>query len=215
MQDSTKVILVRHGQSLGNLTRRFIGHGYAPLTELGHRQAEASAVFLDRYDIDKIYSSDLVRACETALHTSKRRGLEIIRDASLREIYAGRWEGMSYEEIAEVYPEQYNTWMHDTGNAALPDGESVLGMRERVSAAISKIADENRGKCVVLFTHATPIRVIRSAWEKKPIESIMNYTWVANASICEADISADGAVNIIKFGYDKHLQDMLTKPAGI
>ncbi len=212
---NTKIILVRHGQSLGNLTRRFIGHGYAPLTELGHKQAEASALFLDRYNIDRIYSSDLTRARETAEHTSARRGLDITLDSGLREIFAGKWEGMAYDEIAAAYPELYDTWMHDTGNAALPDGESVLGMRERVSAAISHIAAENEGKTVAIFTHATPIRVMRSAWENSPIEGIMNYGWVANASVTEADVGCDGKVSIIKFGYDAHLCDMLTKPSGI
>ncbi len=211
----TKIILVRHGQSLGNFTRRFIGHGYAPLTELGHMQAEASAKFLDSYNIDKIYSSDLIRACETAEHTAKRRGLDITQDSGLREIFAGKWEGMSYDEIAKAYPQLYDIWMHDTGKAALPDGESVVGMRKRVHGTISKIALENQGKTVAIFTHATPIRVIRSAWEKSPIETIMNYGWVANASVTEADISPDGSANIIKFGYDEHLKDMLTKPSGI
>ncbi len=211
----TKIILVRHGQSVGNLTRCFIGHGYAPLTELGHRQAEASAVFLDRYDIDRSYSSDLMRACETAEHTAKRRGLEITKHEGLREIFAGKWEGMKYDDIASTYPELYETWMKDTGHAALPEGESVIGMRERVYRTISEIAEQNSGKTVAIFTHATPIRVIRSAWEKSSIEDIMNYGWVANASVSEADISPDGSVKIIKFGYDTHLSDMLTKPSGI
>lgn len=215
MSDITKIILVRHGQSLGNLTRRFIGHGYAPLTELGHAQAEASARFLDAYDIDFIYSSDLMRAKETAEHTASRRSLPITTSEGLREIFAGDWEGMAYDDIATTYPELFETWMKDTGRAALPNGESVLGMRERVSRCIGEIVERHRGKCIAIFTHATPIRVMRSHWQGDPIERIIDYGWVANASVTETDYHPDGSMRIIRFGEDGHLADMLTKPTGI
>lgn len=215
MADITKIILVRHGQSLGNLTRRFIGHGYAPLTELGHAQAEASARFLDGYKIDVIYSSDLMRAKETAEHTAKRRSLPITTNEGLREIFAGDWEGMSYDDIAATYPELFETWMKDTGRAALPHGESVAEMRKRVSNCIDEIAERHKGKCIAIFTHATPIRVMRSHWQGDPIERIIDYGWVANASVTETDYYPDKTMKIIKFGYDEHLTDMLTRPTGI
>lgn len=215
MSGITKIILIRHGQSLGNLTRRFIGHGYAPLTELGHAQAEASAVFLDAYNIDFIYSSDLMRAKETAQHTASRRSLPITESEGLREIFAGDWEGMAYDDIAARYPELYRTWMKDTGRAALPGGESVLEMRERVSSCIGEIAKKHAGKCIAVFTHATPIRVMRSYWQGDPVEKIIDYGWVANASVTEVDYCPDGSMKIVRFGEDGHLSDMLTKPAGI
>ena len=212
---STRLILVRHGQSVGNLTRRFIGHGYAPLTELGHRQAEASAVFLDRYKIDAIYSSDLMRAYQTAEHTAKRQGCEIKTDPQLREIFAGEWESMSYDEIAEKYPALYQTWMTDTGNARLPGGESVGELRERARAALEGIALKNTGKTVAIFTHATPIRALRSVWQGDELDKIKEYGWVSNASITEVIYQKDAPPTVVMFGYDTHLTDIITRPSGI
>ena len=215
LSNTTKIILVRHGQSLGNLTRCFVGQGYAPLTELGHRQAQATAEFLDRYKIDVIYSSDLIRTYQTAEHTAERQKLDIIKDEGLREIFAGKWEGMPYDEISKVYPDIYNTWMTDTGNAALPGGEQVADMRDRVNSCIDKIVEQNRGGTVAVFTHATPIRVMRSVWQHEPVTRINAYGWVSNASVSEVDYHRDGSTDIIKFGYDEHLSDMLTLPNGI
>ena len=215
MNEITKVILVRHGQSLGNLTRCFIGHGYAPLTELGHEQAEKSAVFLDKYPIDAIYSSDLMRACQTAEHTAKRHGLEIIKDSGLREIFAGNWENMYYDEIKEKYPELYHSWIYDPGYVTLPEGESVVQMRDRVNCCINRIVEKNRGKCIAVFSHATPIRVMQSVWLGEDIEMIKNYGWVSNASVTEVNYHADGHTDTILFGYDEHLSDIITRPSGI
>ena len=99
----TTVIFVRHGQSTANLERVFAGHTDAPLTDLGHKQAENTAKFLKNYPICAIYSSDLARSMQTAEPTGKLHHLPVIPDKELREIYAGEWEGRSYDELMEKY----------------------------------------------------------------------------------------------------------------
>ena len=74
----TKIYLVRHGQSEGNLHDQFIGHTDIALTELGRRQAEMAAVYLESIHLDAIYSSDLQRAYDTACATAKRKGLPVV-----------------------------------------------------------------------------------------------------------------------------------------
>lgn len=74
----TKVILVRHGQSLGNAKRVLLGHTDLDLSELGYRQAEATAEALKDEKIDVVYSSDLKRAMSTAVPHARMRGMEEI-----------------------------------------------------------------------------------------------------------------------------------------
>ena len=114
----TTLILVRHGQSNTNLEQRFTGQGHAVLTELGHKQAECTAHYLDRYSIDVIYSSDLTRSMQTAEATARRQGRSVIPNANLREIDAGLWEGLPYAELKKTYPESYALWTDDLGRRA-------------------------------------------------------------------------------------------------
>ena len=130
----TKFIVVRHGQSEGNAKGEFHGQYNSDLTELGHRQAECTAEYVDRYTIDAIYSSDIRRAYSTAKHTADRRGMPVITDTGLREIFAGDWEQMKFSDIEEKYPEERRIWY-----------ESVAEMAARVNAAFERIAAENDG----------------------------------------------------------------------
>ena len=97
----TTLIMIRHGQSITNLTKVFTGQLDTDLTELGKLQAELAAKALKGTHIDKMYSSDLKRTVETALPTAKDHELNIIPDPRLREIYAGVWEGLDFEAIRE------------------------------------------------------------------------------------------------------------------
>ena len=101
-----RIIFVRHGQSEGNLVRSFLGHTDLPLTELGHKQAEATAEYLKDTDIDIIYASDLKRAWQTAEHIAEKKELSIIADPTLREIFAGEWENQLFVELPEKFPDR-------------------------------------------------------------------------------------------------------------
>ena len=144
----TRLVFIRHGESLGNLQRRFLGHTDWDLTERGYKQAECTAKYLENTHFDAIYSSDLMRAYNTVVPIAKKRGMDIIKEVALREISAGKWEGMGYDEIQMVYPEGHKTWMEDLGSAVCPDGESVVDLQTRVNAAIERIVAENKGKTV-------------------------------------------------------------------
>ena len=115
--------LIRHGESLGNKTRTYLGHTDLDLSEKGYMQAEcASRYILSNLKIDKIYSSDLIRAYNTVLPVAKALNLEITTDKDLREIYAGYWENQKYEYLMEKYADTYNSWLTDIGNAKCDGG---------------------------------------------------------------------------------------------
>ena len=163
MQNITKIILIRHGESLGNANRQMLGHTNLDLSPLGYLQAEATGNHLKNVKIDKIYSSDLIRAYNTAIPHAKLRNLEINKSEKLREIYIGGWEGLHLEEIFEKYGREmfYTDWKKHFGIFSFPEGESVQGAGKRFYEEIMRISSKNLGKTVLIAAHAA---VIRSFW---------------------------------------------------
>lgn len=157
----TRLVITRHGQSIANAERRFAGHSDFDLSELGHRQAKLTSEFICSHEkIDVIYSSDLKRAYNTALPTAERLGMEIIATEELREIFAGEWEALTTDEIAEMYPEDFGVWKNDYAASRCTGGESTAEVYRRVLPTIDKIARENEGKTVLVSTHATLVRAL-------------------------------------------------------
>lgn len=212
----TTLIIVRHGQSVSNLQKRFTGQHETVLTELGHLQAENTARFLKDYPIDCIYSSDLTRAMETAEHTARDHGLEIIPDAGLREINAGLWEGMEYNAIRNTYFDDYQTWLTDLGRAHPTGGESVFQLAVRIYAAVERILADNQGKTIAIFTHATPLRMLGCLWHGLRPEDAMKINGCANASVSIAEYEDDGSFCLKMYGYDRHQGEHITElPRGL
>lgn len=212
----TTLILIRHGQSQANITKCFAGQSDPDLTENGKKQAEALSNWLiNNYNIDSIYSSDLLRAYNTALPTAQKLKKQIIKTKQLREINAGYWQNIPYEQITKLYPEEYDIWLNNIGNAVCNGGESVKQLSQRVTEEIEKIINENPNKTVLIVTHATPIRVTLSNYIKHDINLTNEIEWVPNSSatVCECDGSQR---NFTIIGYDGFLEEMKSRfPKGI
>lgn len=205
-----RFVFVRHGQSIANINGIFAGNFDVDLSTYGHRQAAMTGEYISRnFNIDKIYSSDLLRAYHTAEHISEYTGVDIIKDKGLREIFAGKWEGLSFSECKTKYADDYNIWLTDIGNAVCTGGESVRELGNRVSATLSEIAGENEGKTILISTHATPIRVIECIWCGIPFCGMRNIKWVSNASITVADYN-DGRAEFTVRSEDSFLDNMVS-----
>jgi len=205
----TTIIAVRHGYSKTNVTNTFAGSLDAPLTEQGILQAKLAAEFLKKYKIDKIYSSDLCRAYETAKPIAQALNADIEKNKNLREIFAGDWEGKNYMEIAEIYPEQYNLWINDIGNCTPENGESVRSFFVRIKNAVFEIAKNNEGKTICITTHATPIRVLKAITMGKNVDELGDTPWCANASISFFEFEND-TLSLVNYGLTDHLGNNVT-----
>ena len=160
----TKIFLVRHGQSIGNLWKRYLGHTDLGLSELGKIQAKQTAEALANEKIDVIYSSDLKRAHETAIPHAKMHSLDINDSVNLREVFLGDWEGMTVSDLKTLYHDEFVIgWLGEFGTFGFPGGEKVLDAANRFYNELKKIADENMGKTVLITSHAA---VIRAFWCK-------------------------------------------------
>ena len=212
----TRFIITRHGQSIANLNFVFAGQSNFDLTEQGKAQAEKLAEWVvENYKIDKIYSSDLNRAYQTALPIAEALGLEITRDEALREINAGKWESQPYELIKKEYAADYGVWLNNVGCARCTDGESVKELSERVMKRILELGEAEAGKTVLISTHATPIRALQTLCETGDIKNAKDVAWVANASVsvCEYD---KGTLKFTLCGYNEYLEDLKSKfPSGV
>ena len=206
----TTLIFVRHGQSKYNRSRNFTGQQDVPLTALGREQAERTAVYLDRFPITCIYSSDLIRAMQTAEPTAARHGLPILSEPQLREIFGGDWEGMPFDRLTKEYPELYRVMKQDIGNLRCPNGESTVELANRVSACIDRIVRENRGGCVAVFCHATPLRTMGCVWSGLPITRAHELPKTANASVTVVEYDDDLRPTILQYAYDEHLDGKIT-----
>lgn len=206
---ATQIYLIRHGQSLANEMDAFLGHDDLDLTEKGRRQAEMTAEYLKDIPVDVIYSSDLKRAYHTSLATAEKKGMQVIRNKNLREVNAGEWEQKTFRELESRYAEDYGVWVNDIGNARCTGGESVVELQQRFTTEVEKLARENEGKTIFIFTHATPIRVLRAAWENKTKDEIKLVPWASNASVTRG-IYEDGAFRILEYSIDSFMGGLVT-----
>ena len=207
----TTILLVRHGESEGNVLGVFTGHSGYPLSELGHAQAARTAEYIRaHYQVDAVYSSDLPRAFQTAEYTAKAFGLPVITDAALREVYAGDWENCRYVDLAATCTDIYSMWSTDFWNAFCVGGETVKQVGERVVNALAAIAEANPGKCILVAGHATTIRGALCRISELYEPALRTFGWGGNCAISEITY-ADGKFKVVAANKSEHLTDMLTE----
>ncbi len=196
---------------MANVEEVFAGHFDSPPSELGLLQAEKTAEYVsENYIVDKVYTSDLKRAFAVGRAVADILGIEPICDENLREISAGLWEGMRFEDLYQKFDMFRETWLRDIGNAVCNGGEAVAHLQERFVSALKRIAEENEGKTVVIATHATPIRALRCHCAGKTLDEMKNIPWVSNASVSEFEYE-NGKFTEIKAGYDEHLGELVSR----
>ena len=158
----TSIILWRHGRTEYNAARRLQGQIDIPLDEVGRWQSmTAAAALFARHEPDRIVSSDLVRARDTAQHLAELSGVEVTTDVRLRERSFGDWEGLTSKEIHAQFPDEATVWSAG-GTVERPGGESPAQVGERVAAAMRELAAETSGT-LVLVTHGAAIALGISA----------------------------------------------------
>lgn len=155
------IYLIRHGQTKSNLEKRFQGHIDSPLNEVGLNQAKKIANYSQKLKIDKIYSSDLSRAYNTANEIAKLKKLEVIKNKNLREGFFGDWEGQLVNDILKSDPENYNSIFNNPENAIIKNGESFPLLQKRAWNEFQKIVTlEKDNSNIAIVSHGATIRTI-------------------------------------------------------
>ena len=178
------MIFLRHGRSVANDLRRFSGRIDVALSREGEEQAACVADYLCRREhLDNIYTSGLYRTRMTALPVAERMGIVPIVEPGLIEIDAGLWENLPYEEIAERFPDDWQNWRFDPPRCRCTGGESIAELFDRVCKTVKHLGEANDGKCILLVTHATPLRVIDAMGAGDGCETLGAHISPANASL--------------------------------
>jgi len=149
----TKLFLIRHGQSAGNAEGRFGGHSATPLSDLGCEQARLAAAALAKENINAIYSSDLLRAVQTAKPLARMLGIEIVTSTALRERNVGVLEGLTFDESKAAHPDDYYALVNRNIHHVITDGESYRHLLNRITAELRDILRQHRGERIAIFTH--------------------------------------------------------------
>ncbi|MGQ0541895.1 MAG: histidine phosphatase family protein [Blastocatellia bacterium] len=157
MPQTTRLFLIRHGQSAGNAEGRFGGHGPTPLSKLGEQQAEKTAQALAKEGISAIYSSDLHRAVQTAEPLSKILQIPIETRKAFRERNVGVLEGLTFDESKEHHPTDYYALVNRNVHHVITKGESYRQLLRRTSNELWEIRRKHQGGRVAIYSHTGAI----------------------------------------------------------
>lgn len=184
----TTFYLIRHGETEGGEVKRYKGTIDVPLSEKGVKQMERVAEYLRRVtSLKAIYTSNLSRALKSAEIIAEPHSLNPIVVPDLRERNFGLWEGMSFDEIREKYPREFDAWAGNPLKFSPMGGETTLEMQKRVINALDEIIRNHNGEHIAIVSHGGVNRIILCHILDIPLENIFRI---------EQDY---GALNIIEF----------------
>ncbi|MDQ0022459.1 putative phosphoglycerate mutase [Variovorax paradoxus] len=182
MEEITRLIAVRHGETAWNVDTRIQGQLDVGLNATGLWQAQRVGQALAHEDIGAIYASDLSRAWQTAQEIARPHGLTVHPEPGLRERAFGRFEGLSFAEIEATLPDQARRWRERDPEFEPEGGESLLVFRERVTRVASKLAARHPGQLVALVAHGGVMDVLYRAATRQELQAPR--TWqLGNAAI--------------------------------
>jgi broad specificity phosphatase PhoE len=156
------IFLFRHGETDFNKEQRFQGHLDIPLNEAGREQARALISPLRRLGVNRLLSSDLSRAVETASIVAKKLQIPVVTNPALREAHLGEAQGLTIEEIETQFGkslvEKWRSPYVSDADVSYPGGETGQEVLNRVTEALKKFMKESGETRVGVATHGGVIR---------------------------------------------------------
>jgi len=156
----TEIILIRHGETEWNSQQRMQGHSNSDLSSVGQAQIQALGQWMKNVPFDLIYSSDSLRAKQTAEAITQFSGHELKIDLRLREKNLGVFEGLTSEEARERHPEVFRLFKTAGSKYVIDEGESTQQLQDRALEIVDEIRIKHPEERVLLVTHGGFIRVV-------------------------------------------------------
>lgn len=209
---TTQILFIRHGETAWNRIKRIQGHIDIPLAESGVGQAQHLARRLAAEvqagaRIDAIWSSDLLRAQQTAQPMAEALHLPIQLAPDLRERHYGVFQGHDSDEIAARFPDEYAHWQTRDPGFVPPEGESQRAFYHRVLHGLEPLIAMHRGGRIAVVTHGGVLDCVYRFANGLPLEAPRNWP-LLNTSVNVADFVSDGYVtqaSVIDWGDVSHL----------
>ncbi len=204
MDEPARLFVLRHGQTAWNAEQRIQGHLDLPLNGVGRWQAERLADALHGEELAAIYSSDLQRACETAAPLARRRQMPVHTDQGLRERAFGSFEGCTFQDIEQRWPEEAGRWRRRDPHFGPGGGETLADFSARCLASAVRLAREHAGQAIALVAHGGVLDCLYRA--ALGIELQAPRTWaVANATVNRLLWTPQG-LSLVLWNDTAHLQ---------
>ncbi|MBO1418972.1 bifunctional RNase H/acid phosphatase [Streptomyces sp. FH025] len=200
--------LLRHGETPLTPEKRFSGSGGTDpeLSDKGRWQAERAAEALAaRGSVQAVVASPMVRTRQTAETVAARLGLEVHYEDGLREVDFGDWEGLTFAEVRQRYPEDLSAWLGSAKAKPTGSGESFTTLTHRVGAARDRITARYPGQTVLVVSHVSPIKTLVRLALGAPPDSMYRMELSA-ASICAVQYYADGNASLRLLNDTSHLR---------
>ena len=209
----TRIIAIRHGETDWNLAARIQGQLDIALNGAGRWQAERLALALASEALDAVYTSDLMRARETAQAVARRAGLEIRPSSGLRERGFGVFEGLSFAEIEQRFPDAARRWRQRDPDFGPQGGETLRDFYQRAVTAVATVAARHRGQHIAVVTHGGVLDVLYRAGSRLALDEPR--TWqIGNASINRL-LHGEHGFSLVGWSDSFHLEDRAPdEPAG-
>jgi alpha-ribazole phosphatase len=156
----TRILLVRHGETELQSSLRYWGKTDVKLGETGLHQAELLRDRLAMEQIDTVYSSELVRASDTAKIIATRHNLKVVTCPELREVDFGKLEGLEFTEIHQQFPDVEEMWTARNPALVYPDGESLIDFENRVISFETRLKNHKEKDTILIVAHAGVVRTL-------------------------------------------------------
>ncbi len=202
----TTTLLLRHGETAHTAEKRFSGSGgHDPeLSDAGFRQAASAAERLALGGgVEVVLSSPMRRTRQTADAVAAALGAEVREVDAFRECAFGEWEGLTFDEVREGWPDELQAWLGDP-RATPPGGESFSGVRRRVTRARDQLLARYPRQTVLVVTHVTPTKVLVADALGAPISALYRME-LAPATLTELQWFEGGQASLRRFNDAAHL----------
>jgi broad specificity phosphatase PhoE len=205
------ILLVRHGETDDNKALVFQGQRGRGLNAHGREQAALLAARLEgglarASRPTALYSSDLQRARETAEILGGALGLEATLDADLRECHLGAWEGLSHDEIAARFPDEFAAWRAGR-DLKRGGGESYAELGFRVTRAVDRIAAAHAGGTALVVSHGAALKTFAARVLRVPTEGMRAFRVQANTGVSVVERDVEGSYRLLVWNDAAHLHD--------
>ena len=209
-----KILLIRHGQSTGNVEARFTGQTDVPLTELGITQGKILCKHLvENYNIDAIYTSQLSRAKDTVKNLVQQLKITPTEDKRINELYLGDWEGKLISDLKATCPNDLDRWSAEPKTFHCPKGESFNDVYTRTVEFLLELVEKDH-KTVCVCAHGGVVRSALCFAKYGSVDHVNKVDWGMNASITEIDYE-NGKFTIVKEFYDDYLNQLKSGYVGV
>ncbi len=205
MSSGKLICVIRHGRTALNVQKVFRGHLDGPLDEVGEQQAALTGKLLADIDLGVIYTSPLERAVQTANIVSEyqKNGSQVMPHQGFMDLSYGQWEGKTYDEVKQQYPDLYKIWEQDPKKVVIPEAETLPAAKKRIWATVKELLTQNNDPIFTIVSH----RVVNKLILTSMLGLSESDFWKLQQDTCCVNMIEykDGEFTVLKMNHSSHI----------